>query len=129
MAGELKQLQLTLQRHGFKVERRSPTKSSAYGQFNAADKTLLVSPLADALGISRAVLLHEAVHAAQSCPTGKPSLLGVKRRTDPAVGSQIRYILGHHYKQANIALEQEAFLIQGQPDAEQIIIEALNRRC
>jgi len=129
MAGDLQRLQLTLQHHGFKVERRSPTKSSAYGQFNAADKTLLVSPLADALGISRAVLLHEAVHAAQSCPSGTLSLLGVNRKTDPAVDSQIRYILRHHYKQANVALEQEAFLIQGQPDAEQIIIEALNRRC
>ena len=129
MAGDLKQLQLTLQRHGFKVERRSPTKSSAYGQFNAANKTLLVSPLADALGISGAVLLHEAVHAAQSCPSGTLSLLGVNRKTDPAVDSQIRYILRHHYKQGNIALEEEAFVIQGQPDAEQIIIEALNRRC
>ena len=81
------------------------------------------------LGITRAVLLHEAVHAAQSCPNGALSLIGVQRKVDPAVVSRIRYLLHNHYKSNNTALEQEAFVIQSQPDAEQLIITALNQRC
>ena len=81
------------------------------------------------LNIAIPVFLHEAVHAAQSCPNGSLTLIGVQRTADPVVSSRIRYLLGLHYKPTNLPLEQEAFLIQSQPDAEQIIIKALNRRC
>ena len=43
--------------------------------------------------------------------------------------SRIRYLLSHHYAQAHGSLEQEAFRIQSQPDAEALIITALNQRC
>ena len=81
------------------------------------------------LGITRPVLLHEAVHAAQSCPHGSLTLIGVQRPVDPAVGSRIRFLLRNHYQPNRAALEQEAFVIQSQPDAEQLIITALNQRC
>ena len=119
----------TLQRHGFRIEQRHPPNRTAYGQFIAARKLLLISPLATELGVARAVLLHEAVHAAQSCPNGTLSLIGVQRPVDPAVGSRIRYLLRNHYKPNRTALEQEAFVIQSQPDAEQLIITALKQRC
>ena len=45
------------------------------------------------------------------------------------MSSRIRYILRNHYKANTTALEQEAFVIQSQPDAEQLIITALNQRC
>ena len=127
-AADLKQLQQSLLRHGFSIDIRQPP-GRAYGRFIPAEKRLEISPLVRELGITRPVLLHEAVHAAQSCPNGALSLVGVQRPVDPAVGSRIRYLLRNHYKPNRAALEQEAFVIQSQPDAEQLIITALNQRC
>ena len=127
-AADLTTLQQTLLRHGFRIEVRQPP-GRAYGRFIPRRKLLEISPLVRDLGITRPVLLHEAVHAAQSCPDGTLSLIGVQRPVDPAVGSRIRYLLRHHYKPNTAALEQEAFVIQSQPDAEQLIITALNQRC
>ena len=127
-AADLGELQRSLLRHDFTIEVRQPP-GRAYGRFIPAQRRLETSPLVQELGITRPVLLHEAVHAAQSCPDGTLSLIGVQRPVDPAVGSRIRYLLRHHYKPNRAALEQEAFMIQSQPDAEQLIITALNQRC
>ena len=127
-AADLEQLQRSLLHHGFTIDVRQPP-GQAYGRFIPTEKRLEISPLVRELGITRAVLLHEAVHAAQSCPNGALSLIGVQRKVDPAVVSRIRYLLHNHYKSNNTALEQEAFVIQSQPDAEQLIITALNQRC
>ena len=43
--------------------------------------------------------------------------------------SRIRYLLSNHYLQDHMALEQEAFLVQGQDDAEALVVKALNDRC
>ena len=127
-AADLEQLQRSLLRHGFTIDVRRPP-GQAYGRFISAEKRLEISPLAQELGITRPVLLHEAVHAAQSCPHGPLTLIGVQRPVNPAVGSRIRYILRNHYKPNMAAVEKEAFVIQSQPDAEQLIITALNQRC
>ena len=74
----------TLQRHGFRIEQRHPPNRTAYGQFIAARKLLLISPLATELGVAQAVLLHEAVHAAQSCPSGQLRPLGLTLSAAPA---------------------------------------------
>ena len=128
MADGLISLQQALLRHGFRIEVRQPP-GKAYGRFLSNQKLLEISPLVQELGITRPVLLHEAVHAAQSCPKGKLTLLGIKRKADPAVESRIRYLLSHHYLQEHMALEREAFLIQGQDDAEALVIKALKERC
>ena len=127
-AADLEQLQRSLLRHGFTIEVRQPP-GQAYGRFIPAQRRLEISPLVQELGITRPVLLHEAVHAAQSCPHGSLTLIGVQRPVDPAVGSRIRFLLRNHYQPNRAALEQEAFVIQSQPDAEQLIITALNQRC
>lgn len=119
----------TLQRHGFRIEQRHPPNRTAYGQFISARKLLLISPLATELGVARAVLLHEAVHAAQSCPSGQLRPLGLTLSAAPAVESRIRYLLTHHYAQSQVVLEEEAFQVQAQPNAVALIIDALNRRC
>ena len=129
VAADLQQLQRELIRLGFRLEVRHPPETKAYGRFSAASRTLMISPLVKDLGITRPVFLHEAVHAAQSCPSGQLTLLGIQRRVDPVVESRIRFILRNHYSQANAALEREAFLIQGLPDAENVIITALRSRC
>ena len=127
-AADLTALQQALLRHGFQIVVRQPP-GKAYGRFLPASKRLEISPLVRDLGITRPVLLHEAVHAAQSCPSGTLTLLGIKRQASPVVESRIRYLLSNHYAQAHGSLEQEAFRIQSQPDAEALIIAALNQRC
>ena len=127
-AADLEQLQRSLLRQGFRIDVRTPP-GQAYGRFIPAEKRLEISPLVQELGITRPVLLHEAVHAAQSCPHGSLTLIGVQRPVDPAVASRIRYLLSNHYKPNSAAVEQEAFVIQSQPDAEQLIITALDQRC
>ena len=127
-AADLEQLQRSLLRHGFTIDVRHPP-GQAYGRFISSEKRLEISPLVQELGITRHVLLHEAVHAAQSCPHGSLTLIGVQRPVDPAVASRIRYLLSNHYKPNSAAVEQEAFVIQSQPDAEQLIITALDQRC
>ena len=127
-AADLNDLYRALLRHGFTIEERQPP-GNAYGRFIPSERRLEISPLVRELGIARPVFLHEAVHAAQSCPNGNLSLIGVTRRADPVVDSRIQYLLLNFYKPVNSALEQEAFVIQSQPDAEQIIITALGKRC
>ena len=128
IAADLTALQQTLLRHGFRIEVRQPP-GGAYGRFISKRKLLEISPLVRDLGITRPVLLHEAVHAAQSCPNGRLTLLELDRQSSPVVESRIRYLLNNHYAQEHQALEQEAFRLQSQPDAETLIIAALNRRC
>ena len=128
IAADLTALQQTLFRHGFRIEARQPP-GEAYGRFISSRKLLEISPLVRDLGITRPVLLHEAVHAAQSCPDGRLTLLALDRQSSPVVESRIRYLLNNHYSQEHQALEQEAFRLQSQPDAEALIIAALNRRC
>ena len=103
-AADLEQLQQSLLRHGFRIDVRQPP-GRAYGRFIPAERRLEISPLVRELGITRPVLLHEAVHAAQSCPKGALSLIGVQRPVDPAVASRIRYLLRNHYKPNRAALE------------------------
>ena len=75
----------------------------SYGLFQAKTRTLWIAPVAFDLGIGRQVFLHEAIHAAQSCPT--------------------RY---HH---GNRQLERAALSVQGHPDAIGRVIAALKQRC
>ena len=127
-ASDLSILQQAVLRHGFRIEVRQPP-GGAYGRFLPARKLLEISPLVRDLGITRPVLLHEAIHAAQSCPSGKLTLIGIQRHADPAVENRIRYLLTNHYRQDHMALEKEAFLVQGQDDAEALVVKALNERC
>ena len=127
-ASDLSPLQHALLRYGFRIEMRQ-LPGRAYGRFIPAQKLIQISPIVNELGITWQVLLHEAVHAAQSCPKGKLTLLGIERKADPAVESRIRYLLSHHYLQEHMALEKEAFLVQGQDDAEALVIKALKERC
>ena len=128
IAADLTTLQQVLLRHGFRIEVRQPP-GRAYGRFIPSRKLLEISPLVRDLGITRPVLLHEAVHAAQSCPEGRLTPLKLQRQSSPVVESRIRYLLSHHYSQEHQLLEQEAFRLQSQPDAEALIIAALNQRC
>ena len=126
---ELHPLLQALQRHGFRVVLQRPPSPGAYGQFVAASRMLWIAPITIELGIARQTLLHEATHAAQSCPYGVLSPVGWRLPLTPLIQREIRAITYGSYRHGNRAVEQEAFALQGQPDALAKLMKALDQRC
>lgn len=62
------------------------------------------------LGIARQTLLHEAAHAAQSCPDRVLRPIGWRLPLSPLI-------------------EREVSAVQGQADAVALIVRALDQRC
>lgn len=129
LPADLKPLVRTLQSKGFTVRVALPPAKGAYGLFETRGKKLWISPLTIPLGIVRQTLLHEAVHAAQSCPSGKLTPLGWSARLNPVVEQEISAILLRSYHHGNRVLEREAFMLQGQRNAVAILVKALQERC
>ena len=65
---DLSNLIKLLNKKGFKIKNELPPIKEAYGLFENSTKTIWISPITNKLGIYKNVLVHEAVHAAQSCP-------------------------------------------------------------
>ena len=122
-------LKAELLRHGFRVYLERPPHSDLYGEFDPKSRSLWIAPVTIPLRIVRPSFLHEAVHAAQSCPHGRLTLLGIKASVQPVVDREINGILTTRYDHANRALEREAFLVQSQPNAVSMLIRALRYRC
>ena len=114
---------------GFKVLIALPPVRESYGLFQSKNKTLWISPVTFPLGIARQTFLHEAVHAIQSCPSGRLSPVGWQASLPPVVEREISAILLKNYHHTNRALEREAFFLQGQKNAPSILIQSLKQRC
>ncbi len=126
---ELEPLRIALERHGFRVLLQRPPRAGNYGQFEARSRRLWIAPVSFDLGIGRQTFLHEAAHAAQSCPAGQLTPIGWRLPLNPVVAQEIQGITTQHYHFHTWPVEQEAFAVQGQPDAMALIIRALNQRC
>ena len=126
---ELRPLSQELQRQGFKLRWETPPKAGAYGLFESGSRTVWVHPVTFELGIGRQTLIHEAVHAAQSCPQGKLTPLGVPAPLTPLIEHEISAILWGNYHVKDRRLEQEAFSLQGQPDGANQLVKLLKQRC
>ena len=129
LSEDLQPLVRELQRHGFSVLLAPPPRLETYGLFEARQRRLWVAPVAFELGIGRQTLLHEAVHAAQSCPRGVLMPIGWRVTLPAVVNQEIGGILTTRYGHGNLAVEREAFAVQGQPDAVAKVIAALKARC
>jgi hypothetical protein len=129
LPAELRPLAATLQQRGFQVRLARPPVANAYGLFQAKTRTLWIAPVAFDLGIGRQVFVHEAIHAAQSCPNGVLRPLGWSVALNPVVEQEISGILTTRYHHGNRQLEREAFSLQGHPDAIGRVIAALKQRC
>ena len=129
LPADLLPLRAELIRQGFKVRIESPPLSDMYGEYQPNTRTIWIAPVTIPLEIARPSFLHETVHAAQSCPDGRMTLLGIKATVLPVVDQEIKGILTTRYDQGNRALEREAFLLQSQPNAVSILIRSLRSRC
>ena len=81
------------------------------------------------MGIARQTLIHEAVHAAQACPTGQYELIGWSITLPNAVDRSIEGNLYRSYSRKRFPVEREAFFMQSHPNAFGLIKEALSQRC
>ena len=127
---ELMPLLRALKTHGFRVRIALPPERRTYGQYVPASRTLWLSPLSFELGIARQTFLHEATHAAQSCPDGRVLRpIGWMLPLQPVVRHEISGVLLNSYGAQSRVLEQEAFALQGQPDAVPRLLQALAQRC
>lgn len=129
LPAELRPLVQELLRYGFQLRLAPPPARGAYGQFVPQSRTIWLAPIAWELGIGRQTLLHEAVHAVQSCPDGRLTPIGWRFRLEPVVEREINGILHTRYHPNHRLLEREAFGLQGQPDAVPRLITALRSRC
>ena len=109
---DLQPLLQALQRHGFRVVLQAPPSRGAYGQFEPASRTLWIAPISHELGIARQTLLHEATHAAQSCPHGVLTPVGWSLPLSPLIEREISAITLNRYHHGNRAVEREAFALK-----------------
>ncbi|MFM8526075.1 MAG: hypothetical protein ACKOCM_10730 [Cyanobacteriota bacterium] len=129
LPADLQPLVLALHRHGFRLRLEPPPVRGVYGLFESRSRTLWLAPIAFDLGIGRQTLLHEATHAAQSCPDGPLRLIGWNLPLASVVRQEIAGIITTRYPAGKRALEREAFALQGQAKAVTLLIEALSQRC
>ncbi|TCD59238.1 hypothetical protein CWE17_00015 [Synechococcus sp. BS56D] len=126
---ELKPLLAALQRAGYVVTLEAPSARGAYGLTDTRQRRIWIAPLSIDMGIVRATLIHEAVHAAQSCPDGRPKTIGWVWQQQPMVEKEINGLLYRGYPRDRFAIEREAFRMQSHPRAIELVTAALDQRC
>ena len=126
---DLSKLIKLLNKKGFKIKNELPPIKKAYGLYENNTKTIWISPITSKLGIYKNVLVHEAVHAAQSCPRGFLTKLNIPIKLNSSQEKIIKMKLVNHYNHMNFLLEKEAFSIQTLPNSLEIVSKEINKRC
>lgn len=118
-----------LKKKGFQIKFESPPRRGVYGLFQRKSKTLWISPISFEMGIVRQIILHEATHAAQSCPYGSLSPIGWKLPISQSIRNEVQANLFRNYETSHYYIEEEAFYLQSQKNGVELLIEAINVRC
>ena len=88
-----------------------------------------ISPITFELGIGRQTILHEATHAAQSCPNKELTPIGYEFSLSPFIKNEIQAHLIRNYDINQYILEKEAFSLQGNKNGVNLLLKAINERC
>lgn len=126
---ELQPLLAALKRARYEVKLEQPPQQGAYGMTDSRKRRIWIAPISIDLGIVRATLIHEAVHAAQGCPRGKLKPIGWSVDLDHKIEREISGLLYRGYPRGSFEVEREAFSMQSHPRAIAMLIAALNQRC
>ena len=126
---ELEPIASMLQQRGWQVLLKAPPRQGTYGMANSKKKILWVHPITEAMGIMPQTFVHEAVHAVQSCKTGKMKPIGYKPPLGFAVDRAVFNNLYRNYDTGKWDLEREAFAIQAQPNRIEIIKQLIVQYC
>lgn len=97
-----------------------------YGVLNAKSKSIWINPIVFELGNSRAVLIHEAVHAAQYCAgNGNIQTIGIDVEPIEQARPWFKRYLNVHSQ----AVEKEAYAVQTQPNSYELAQSLLEEYC
>lgn len=118
-----------LKQKGFNVKFEIPPRKNVYGLFQSKSKTLWISPMTFYQGIEKQTILHEATHAAQSCPNGLLTPIDLKLPISPFLKKEIQRILLRNYDSNHYLIEKEAYYLQAQKDSINILLKVLKERC
>lgn len=122
---EFVKLHQLLEHYGFEVRFELPPRRGTYGLLRHDSQTIWINPVVFDLNIAQTTLVHEAVHAAQSCAgTENLKILGVN--IPPPMVTKPFWIRYHSHRRD---LETEAYTIQVQPNGTDLAIELLNQYC
>ena len=137
---EFMQLKTQLEKYGFKVNIAIPPEFNLpqqqggmrrvvrkpYGVLHLKSKSIWINPIVFDLGIGKATLIHETVHAAQYCAgNGNIKTLGLDLEPIPqALPFFKRYVNTQHQD-----LEREAYTVQTQPNSYELARSLLDQYC
>ena len=114
-----------LTQYGFILKSGQPPRRGVYGFLHVPSKVIWINPAVFELGIAQPTLVHEAVHAAQSCASGK-TLMPLGLEITPPKRARPYFLRYHGHRQQ---VEAEAYAVQTQPNGIQIAIDLLNQHC
>ena len=97
-----------------------------YGVFSAKSKSIWINPIVFELGNSNAVLIHEAVHAAQYC-AGNGNIQTIGIDLEPI--QQARPFYKRYVNVHSQAVEKEAYTVQSQPNSYELVQTLLEQHC
>ena len=129
LPADLRPLERALVDTGVEIRFALPPRRGVYGLYQSGERRIWISPVTRDLGILRHTFLHEAVHAVQSCRTGRAAPLGIKTPLTPVVQRKINQLLYSSYSHGASAVEKEAFEIQSRQDAVPLLLDQLKKRC
>lgn len=122
---EFTQLRQVLEDYGFEVRLELPPVQGVYGLFKHSSQTIWINPVVFDLGIAQPTLVHEAVHAAQSC-AGTENLTTLNLDIPPPQVTKPFFFRYHDYRRE---LEGEAYTVQVQPNRTELAVDLLNQYC
>ena len=100
--------------------------SKPYGLLSTKNKAIWINPIVFELGNSNAVLIHEAVHAAQYCAgNGNIQTIGLELEPIP----QARPFFKRYANIHSQAVEKEAYTVQSQPNSYELVQTLLKTHC
>ena len=89
---DLQDLVRTLRSIDYNIRFEKTPIPGKYGLTNAKNKTIWVAPITIEMGIFRKTLIHEAVHAVQSCQSGKFIPIGWELTLAQSLNNQLNLI-------------------------------------
>ena len=126
---DLQDLVKALRSINYNVRFEKTPITGKYGLTDAKNKTIWVAPITIEMGIFRKTLIHEAVHAVQSCQSGKFMPIGWELSVSPVIEQSIKSNLYLNYPRKSHIIEKEAFLMQAQSKPIPMILETIKTRC
>ena len=137
---QFEQLKTQLQSYGFEVNIAVPPNINfpkqqnglrrkvrkPYGMLQTKSKSIWINPIVFELGISKATLIHETVHAAQYC-AGNGMLQAINLELEPI--PQALPFFKRYVNTQRQNLEKEAYTVQSQPNSYELARSLLEQHC